>query len=224
MKRVTVFLLAMWLLSVAVLVAPLIADRSFWWPRVFLWIALICVLAIAVTFAFGKKRPQLVDRVIVVPAFAYLLISPFLATLILIIDGNEHVSLVVYREGVAAFLILPLAMLIAAPALLKTRSFTFRMGALFMAVSFVGLGELVFGKGFFGDILAPRQHVVGTVIEMEPGYYQFGQGWEAASVNISGKWYSVAHDLEPLFHVGAVVDAEAGAGSKFLLKVSLVVP
>jgi len=92
-----------------------------------------------------------------------------------------------------------------------------------MAISFVVGGEIDFGEGFFGDVFTPRQHVVGTVTEMERGHYG-GGGWSAASVKIADQLYSVTRDLEPRFHVGALVDGEAGAGSKYLLKVFDVVP
>jgi len=96
--------LAVWLLLVAVLVASSITANSVWWLHAFLWVALICVLAIAVTLAFGKKHPQLVDRLILVPAFIYLLGFPLLAIIALIMVGDEHVSLVIYREGGRGFL------------------------------------------------------------------------------------------------------------------------
>jgi hypothetical protein len=230
MKRApAIFLLAclaMWLLLVAVLVASSITATSVWWPRALLWAALICALVMAVTFVFGKKHPQLVDRLILLPAFIYLLGFPLLAALVLIMEGDEYVSLVIYQEGIAAFFVPPLAVLVAVPAFVRNRSLAWRMGALLMAISFVVLGEADFGKGLFGDVFTPRQHVVGTVSEMERGHqYRWTRGgWRAARVKINDQWYSVTRDLEPRFHVGALVDAEAGAGSKFLLKVFDVVP
>jgi hypothetical protein len=193
-----------------------------WWATG-LGVAFVAGIATAaIAMLFGKRWPVHVRNT--VGGFTFLLlIGPFVAFLF---SADRVIGVVVYQEGAAAVGAILLALTVLVDV---RRGFLRRDGSEVegraRAMWVLGaLGALVYGlwavRTFVLDAFAPRQRLVGVIEAIEPGSVSMSKGGPSlhlAKVEVQGRWFFATRDIEPRLQVGAMIDAEVGAGSQYIL-------
>jgi hypothetical protein len=190
-----------------------------WWGLVINYALIIAPVGMTLVILLRNRLPKIVRQVIGTPCLLILIVA--LPALFFV--DNRSIVLFPQQEVTDSILTILLGgyLTVAAWRVSRTRSGKPISTGRRILMSIIGL--CFFGYGVAGanetvkDLTLPTEHVRGTIIALHHSSDRRGHA-EAAKIKIGSTWYYATTDIEPLLYVGAEVEAEAGAGSHYILK------
>jgi hypothetical protein len=189
-----------------------------WWGPTINYAIIVGAAGIVLVYLLRNRLPKIVRQIIGTPC----LLTLFVALPALFFVDNRSIVLFPQQEVTDSILAVLFGAVMTVAAWRVTRTRSGRPVTTIRRILMSIIGLVIFGYGVFQcdktlkDLTLPTEHVRGTIIAMHHSSERRGHA-EPARIEIGAAWYNVTTDVEPLLYVGAEVEAEAGAGSHFIL-------